>query len=300
MSSIKLTPVEEPSGGVQHVTPLLLPQLTQHYQKRTERLLELAADHPMGDYLEFTAAITAAQQQLLDEFPLPDSANARLELDGSAPLACSKLQRDEYWRQLLSRLIEQLRPVATPEALAVLDELQGSSVEQLETLADQLLAGDFASVGSARALFLWSALSLYWTQLAARLPLEASAELGEQRQFCPVCASSPSASVVLGGDQNGLRYLHCSLCESRWHMVRIKCSNCEQAEKLEYFSLETKDAPLKAESCGECMSYLKVLYLDRAGHQEVYADDLASLALDADVENAGFARSGFNPLLLPG
>lgn len=300
MSSIKLTPVQEPTGGVKHITPLLLPQLDKLYQRRAERLLQLAEDHPMGGYLTFTAAIAAAQQQLLDELPLPDSVNARLELDGSAPLARTELQRDGYWRQLLSQLIELLRPAATPEALAVLDELQGSSAEQLEELADQLLAGDFASVGSARALFLWSALSLYWTQLAARLPVEASAELGEKRQFCPVCASSPSASVVLGGELSGLRYLHCSLCESRWHMVRVKCSNCEQAEKLHYFSLETQDAPLKAESCTDCMSYLKVLYLDRAGHQEVFADDLASLALDADVESEGFARSGFNPLLLPG
>jgi len=300
MSSIKLTPVQEPTGGVKHVTPLLLPTLDKHYQVRAERLRKLAEGHAMGDYLTFTAAIAAAQQQVLDELPLPDSVNARLELDGSAPLAYATLPRDGYWQQLLSRLIEQLRPAATPEALVVLDELQGSSAEQLETLADQLLAGDFAAVGSARALFLWSALSLYWTQLAARLPLEASAELGEKRQFCPVCASAPSASVVLGGDLSGLRYLHCGLCESRWHMVRVKCSNCEQAERLEYFSLETRDAPIKAESCSDCMSYLKVLYMDRAGYQEVYADDLASLALDADVENAGFARSGFNPLLFPG
>lgn len=300
MSSIKLTPVQEPTGGVKHITPLLLPQLDKHYKVRAERLLQLAEDHAMGDYLRFTAAIAVAQQQALDELPLPDSVNARLELDGSAPLAYSALQRDEYWRQLLGRLIEQLRLAATPEALVVLDELQGSSAEQLEALADQLLAGDFASVGSARALFLWSALSLYWAQLAARLPMEASAELGEKRQFCPVCASSPSASVVLGGDLSGLRYLHCGLCESRWHMVRVKCSNCEQAGTLEYFSLESKDAPIKAESCSDCMSYLKVLYMDRAGYQEVYADDLASLALDAEVENAGFARSSFNPLLFPG
>lgn len=300
MSSIKLKPVQEPTGGVKHITPLLLPKLGQRYQLRAERLLKLADGHAMGGYLTFTAAIAAAQQKLLDEFPLPDSVNARLELDGGAPLAYSALQRDAYWRQLLGRLIEQLRANATPEASSVLDELQGSTVAQLEALADRLLAGDFASVGSARALFLWSALSLYWTQLAARLPLEASAELGEQRQFCPVCASSPSASVVLGGEQSGLRYLHCGLCESRWHMVRVKCSNCEEAGKLEYFSLETRDAPIKAESCSDCMSYLKVLYLDRAGYQEVYADDLASLALDAEVEHEGFARSGFNPLLFPG
>ena len=57
MSSIKLTPVQEPTGGVKHVTPLLLPTLDKHYQVRAERLRKLAEGHAMGDYLTFTAAI---------------------------------------------------------------------------------------------------------------------------------------------------------------------------------------------------------------------------------------------------
>lgn len=301
MSSIKLVPAQEPTGGVQHVAPLLLPRLAQHYQTRADRLNALADEHVMGDYLRFTAGLVVAQQQVIDERPLPDSANARLELiDDQAPLAWHRLQRDVYWQQVLGLLIDKLWPEATPEAQAVLDELRGSSVTQLEQWAGDLLAGQFAEVGSGRALFLWSALSVYWSQLAARLTLEAVAELGEQRQFCPVCASAPAASVVLGGDQAGLRYLHCGLCESRWHMVRIKCSNCEQSENLEYWSLETREAPLKAESCSDCNSYLKVIYLDKDHQQDVVADDLASLALDAEMEQQGFGRSGLNPLLFPG
>lgn len=301
MSSIKLVPVQEPTGGVKHIAPLLLPQLNQHYQARVDRLSALAEEHVMGDYLRFTAALVAAQQQVVDELPLPHSANARIELiDGQAPLAWDQLQRDVYWRQALGLLIDKLRAGANAETLAVLDELKGSSAEQLEQWAAYLLAGNFAEVGSGRALFLWSALSLYWTQLAARLPFEAVAVLGEQRQFCPVCASAPTASVVLGGDQAGLRYLHCGLCESRWHMVRIKCSNCEQSGQLEYWSLGTREAPLKAESCGDCNSYLKVIYLDKAKEQDVVADDLASLTLDAEMEQQGFGRSGPNPLLFPG
>ncbi|NNT94082.1 formate dehydrogenase accessory protein FdhE [Stutzerimonas nitrititolerans] len=301
MSSIKLTPVQEPTGGVKHITPLLLPKLDQHYRKRAERFEQLTDGHAMADYLRFAAGIAAAQQQLLESFPLPDNVNARLELsEGQAPLDHARLPRDPYWQQLLAGLIERLRPTASPQVQAVLDTLQDTSAEQLETQADALMAGRFDEVGSARALFLWSALSLYWAQLAARLPLQASAELGEQRQFCPVCASSPSASVVMVGEQSGLRYLHCGLCESRWHMVRIKCSNCEEAGKLDYWSLEDKDASIKAESCGDCESYLKVLHLGRAQGMDVFADDLASLALDAEVEREGFARSSLNPFMFPG
>lgn len=298
MSSIKLTPIEQPSGGVEHVDPLLLPMLERHYGRRAERLRQLADGHPMADYLLFAAAIAEAQQQVLDQHPLPTEANARLDsVSGEAPLNHSILTRDAYWREVLAQLIERLHASATCEARTVLDELKGAGAEQLERWADALLTGDFASVGSGRALFLWSTLSLYWTQLAASLTLRASAELGEQRQFCPVCASAPSASVILA---NGLRYLHCGLCESRWHMVRVKCSNCEETGKLHYYSLERQDAAIKAESCGDCNGYLKVFHLNRERELDVFADDLASLALDAEVEREGFGRSGLNPFLFPG
>ncbi|MBD9415746.1 formate dehydrogenase accessory protein FdhE [Pseudomonas sp. PDM16] len=297
MSSIKLTPVAQPSGGIEKIEPLLLPHLDGLYARRAARLLALAEGHAMADYLQFAACIAGAQLKLLEQMPLPDTATTRPTLSNEhAPLDSTTLPRDRYWQQLLHGLIDVLLTDATPPVRKVLEQLRAHSPEQLETLASALLAGNHAEVGSDRALFLWSALSLYWAQLAARLPLHASAGLGENRQLCPVCAQSPSASVIIGG----LRYLHCSLCESRWHMVRIKCSNCEETGKLDYWSLESKDATLKAESCGDCHSYLKVLYLDRDRDLEVVADDLASLALDAEVEREGFARSGLNPFLFPG
>lgn len=300
MSSIKLTPVEQPSGGIEHVTALL-PPLEQRYQRRAKRLRQLADGHAMSDYLLFAAGIAQAQQQVLDTLPLPASANAQVNVTpGDAPLHHAQLPRAPYWRAALASLITQLQPQASSAVRNVLDELQASTPERLEELAGHLLAGRFAEVGSGHALFLWSALSLYWTQLAASLQVRAEADFGEQRQFCPVCASAPAASVILGGDKGGLRYLHCGLCESRWHMVRIKCSNCEQDGKLNYWSLENKEASVKAESCTHCDSYLKQIYLDRDDKLEVFADDLATLALDAEVEREGFARSGLNPFLFPG
>lgn len=296
--SIKLTPIEQPSGGVEHVDPLLLPESGNHYPRRAERLRQLADGHPMADYLRYAALIAEAQRQVLDQHPLPAEANARLDAaTGEAPLHHATLPRDGYWREVLAQLIERLYAASTREARLVLDELKGADADQLERWADALLAGDFAAVGSGRALFLWSALSLYWTQLAASLTLRATAQLGEQRQYCPVCASAPSASVILG---NGLRYLHCGLCESRWHLVRVKCSNCEETGKLHYYSLEREDAAIKAESCGDCNGYLKVFHQSRERDLDVFADDLASLALDAEMEREGFGRSGPNPFLFPG
>ena len=48
------------------------------------------------------------------------------------------------------------------------------------------------------------------------------------------------------------------------------------------------------------MSYLKIFQQNNDPHLEPLADDLASLPLDALVEEQGFARSGLNPFLFPG
>ncbi|VEI46389.1 formate dehydrogenase accessory protein FdhE [Actinobacillus equuli] len=105
------------------------------------------------------------------------------------------------------------------------------------------------------------------------------------------------ASVVHFGDTQGLRYLHCALCESEWNMTRSQCSVCDQSGKLDYWSIDSVDAAVKAESCGDCESYLKVLYQEKDPHVEPVADDLGTLILDAEMEHKGLARSGLNPFL---
>ena len=60
--------------------------------------------------------------------------------------------------------------------------------------------------------------------------------------------------------QAGVRYLQCSLCECQWHVVRSKCSNCDSTHALDYWCLEDEKAPIKAESCNECQTYLKAFY----------------------------------------
>jgi FdhE protein len=83
-------------------------------------------------------------------------------------------------------------------------------------------------------------------------------------------------------------------------MVRVKCSNCEATQGISYYSLEGSNGAVKAESCAECNSYLKLLYLGKDGAMEAMADDLASLALDMLMDEAGKSRSGPNLFFHPG
>jgi FdhE protein len=123
----------------------------------------------------------------------------------------------------------------------------------------------------------------------------------EQGGLCPVCGSHPVAGIVrIGGAQQGLRYLSCSLCAMEWRMVRIKCSSCESTRGISYYSLEGSNGSIKAESCDECNAYLKLFYMEKDPHVEAIADDLASLALDVLMDETGKARGGSNLFFHPG
>jgi FdhE protein len=116
------------------------------------------------------------------------------------------------------------------------------------------------------------------------------------------------ASVVrIGGAQASLRYLVCALCQTEWHMVRVKCSSCEAEKGVHFLSLaedpeseQAGQAAVKAEACDECKTYLKLMNQDKDAFVDAYADDLATLALDLLVDEQGFARSGPNLLFHPG
>ncbi|EOL8946743.1 formate dehydrogenase accessory protein FdhE [Cronobacter dublinensis] len=285
------------------IPPLLFPRLKNLYNRRAARLRELAENNPLGDYLRFAALIAHAQEVVLYDHPLEMDLTARIKAaaeQGKPPLDIHVLPRDSHWQKLLQSLIAELKPEMSGPALAVIENLEKASAQELEAMASALFSADFSAVSSDKAPFIWAALSLYWAQMASLIPGKARAEYGEARQFCPVCGSIPVSSMVHIGSSQGLRYLHCNLCETEWHVVRIKCSNCEQTRALHYWSLESEQAAVKTESCGDCGTYLKILYQEKDPNVEAVADDLASLVLDARMEQEGFARSSINPFLFPG
>ncbi|MEG1771076.1 MAG: formate dehydrogenase accessory protein FdhE [Comamonas sp.] len=306
--------VAESERRADHIAALLLPAATLPYAPRAARLRALAPGHAMADYLQWSAALVDAQLATAQALPLPQGDSAALARalaqTSELPLFSGRWPRSAHWQALLDDLLARLIPDHAMQAAPVqnaLAALQSTTAAQREQWADALLAplrGDGLARGSqlpeaGSALFLWSALSLYWRQLASQLAATGIAEAGAQRHLCPVCGHAPTGSLVLGGAQAGLRYLHCSLCESQWHLVRTTCSNCAGTGALDYWCLEHEKAAIKAESCGDCHSYLKAFYHQTDHALELVADDLASLALDAEMESRGLERSGLNPLMLP-
>ncbi|TAI82771.1 formate dehydrogenase accessory protein FdhE [Pectobacterium versatile] len=303
--SIRIVPQEqleqnEKSMPEGNIPPLLFANLKSLYSSRAERLRQLAEEHPLGDYLTFAAGVVEAQQKVLHDHPLKLDLSDVLKQSGERPpLDIAVFPRDAHWHTLLRALIEELKPDASGQVLSTLENLEKASEQELKEQATALLQHEFRAESNDKAPFIWAALSLFWAQMASQLPGKARAVPGEHRQFCPVCGSIPVSGVVQLGTSSGLRYLHCNLCESEWHMVRVKCSNCEESSELNYWSLDSENSAIKAESCGHCGTYLKLLYQEKDHRVEAVADDLASLVLDVKMEEEGFSRSSINPFLFP-
>ncbi|AWX13630.1 formate dehydrogenase accessory protein FdhE [Mergibacter septicus] len=282
--------------------PLLFANPKILYRRRAERLRQLAQDNPLADYLNFVAKIVDIQQNLLEQQPIPldqrlQAQHLSSEQLAMQPLSVQNWQRDPIWLTLLRQLLTACQTLNENEIISTtIENLQKTSDKQLETLADQLLTENFTTVASDQAIFIWAALNLYWVQLAQQIPHNARAEDGS-RHRCPVCGSAPVASVVQLGTIQGLRYLHCALCETEWNVVRSKCTNCEESAHLDYWSIDNENAAIKAESCGDCGSYLKILYQEKDPHVDAVADDLATIFLDLEMEKQDFARSGINPFI---
>lgn len=267
------------------------------YQRRAKRLRELAKDHPLSDYLLFAADVVESQLTTLEKNPLPKQNIEHLT--GVEPLDAKTFKRDSIWRDYLSEILHEIKPKANEQIAATIESLEKASSAELEEMATHLLSQEFNLVSSDKAVFIWAALSLYWLQLAQQIPHASRLENTENIHHCPVCGSLPVSSMIHISTSQGLRYLHCVLCESEWNLVRAQCTNCNGHDKLEMWSLNEELALIRAETCGSCESYLKMMFQEKDPNVEAVADDLASIFLDVELEEKGFARSGLNPFIFP-
>jgi FdhE protein len=285
--------------------PAFRPVPADVFAERGARLRVLASAHKLGPYLNFASALSLAQNAVLHSFPdlpLPeDHTLAHCREHGVPVLSAYGHRRDPAWRRALSELISRLGQESLPaESADVLTRVGYADEAQLEAAAANLLAGIYAELDPGEAPFIAAALQVYWVKLTLQLGPRAASHPA-QVGLCPVCGSHPVASVVrIGGAQQGLRYLVCSLCASEWHVVRIKCSACGSTKGISYLGIAGVNEAIKAECCDECKTYLKIFYLEKDTSMVPVADDLASLTLDMLVDQEGYNRIGPNLLFLPG
>ncbi|HOW50147.1 MAG TPA: formate dehydrogenase accessory protein FdhE [Rubrivivax sp.] len=295
---------------------LLLPEPGRVFAQRALRLRQLAAGHAMRDYLMLLALVCEAQHARVQQGPAP-ALPAQAQRDAAARAGEPLLNavawpRDPQWRIELRALAADVlaRMPADSPARAAVQGVAGLADAALEQQAERLLAGITLGLDMGAAPLIAAGLQLYFTRLAAAcgaLPADAAPE---RATHCPCCGSLPVASLTrLGGQQEGQRYQHCTLCSTQWHADRVRCTHCGATDGLQYLSLQAAAASaddarkrpvVEAETCDHCGHYLKIMHAAGDLHVEPVADDLATLTLDLLVADAGFSRHGANLLLLFG
>jgi FdhE protein len=328
-----LDPAQIEAFGTQRTIPRVrLPDPSNVFSIRAQRLRKLSEGSAVGDYLRLMAVLADAQQAALDRLMADQGAagtpveNAQrgasvsgaartdtqttfeehirqAKAHGMPLLQAAGERRDPIWHTILHQLCDTIAAAAgfPGGVAAACARLREVPAQALEEQADLLLVSSSENVDAQAAPFIMAALQVHWVRLVCSLGFDSVAEhVGrvDVPGVCPVCGTLPVASIVRAEKAyQGYRYLHCALCATEWHMVRIKCSHCLSTAGIHYHSIEGGSSAVRAESCDVCRTYRKICYEEHDTAVEPVADDLASLALDLLMTEEGFHRGSGNPLL---
>jgi FdhE protein len=296
-----LDPARIEAFAQRSIPRIRLPDRTSVFSKRAQRLRALGQKglgHSIGEYLGLMAALAEAQHTALATLEAAAPCCAAAATD-RLPAEAAAVRRDARWQAILAALCERIAggsefPASVREICA---KLRSSPVGELDNQAEALLGTDARARDPATAPFVMAALQVCWASRAAGLTAEAIADPGIPG-VCPVCGTLPVASIVrVDQASQGYRYLHCPLCATEWHMVRVTCTQCQATNGITYHSIEGGLEAIRAESCDNCRCYRKIFYQEKDMGVEAVADDLASLALDLLMSEAGYHRASGNPLL---
>lgn len=314
MSQRILEPGQIETLAQRSIPRIRLPARERLFAERAARLRTLAQTSRIADYLRLCAAIAEAQHTALADYPasVPDAQRlAAAQVHGMPPMPATEWVRAPQWRSALAAICEAVagRSGFPPDVARLVRRIAAAPAAEIEAQAEVLLGVRDGAVDAAAAPFLMAALQVHGVAASSRLgagdvkPLDVPG-------VCPLCGSLPVASVVCAQPSyQGYRYLHCALCACEWHQVRVQCSQCGASGKdIAYRSLSAPesadesaaDAAVRAETCDACHGYRKILYQEKDPAVEPVADDLATLALDLLLADAGYARASVNPLLWQG
>jgi len=135
---------------------------------------------------------------------------------------------------------------------------------ELEAPADLLIAARSEGVDAQAAPFVMAALQVYWAAMASTLQVKDVAQL-DVPTVCPVCGSLLFPSVVRGRTNARRRDIGtCTADYARPNGIWCdNCSHCLTNEGITYHSIEGSSDAVRAETCGKCHTYRKILYRKR-------------------------------------
>ncbi len=279
-----------------------LPDPLRIFVERVQRLRALAVGHDLGPYLRFLADLSEVQYRIQDDLPEPEMPGAdvvaRAIEHKMPPLDRGHFTVDAALDVTLDRLLSLSATLDMPaSARAALDRVTAADSGARHVMLHAVLADAIPVETMAEHVFVTAALQVHFARLASRLDEKALVTVGDGA--CPACGSPPTASLIVGWPEaEGVRYCSCSLCATLWNYLRVKCAVCGSNKDVAYQEIDGESGNIKAETCGACHGYVKVMHQRNEPSIDPVADDIGSLALDILVRDLGFSRGAVNPYLL--
>lgn len=279
-----------------------LPDPATLFDRRAARFAALAPGHQLETYLTFLAELTRAQATLAAAIAPPEQPSPgelRLRAGQAMPLLPrEELAADPAVSDAFDRLARLLADIAMPDlAREALTRAAAAEPEARQAMFAAVLADAVPVEAVAEHIFAAAVLQVVAAWRSALLDPLLPQPVADG--VCPCCGGPPVSSVVAGNANiEGVRYVQCSLCAAQWNHVRVKCVSCGSTKGITYQAIEGIADTIKAETCDECRTYVKILNQRKDMELEPVADDVASLGLDLLVTEAGWHRAGVNPFLL--
>jgi FdhE protein len=291
-----------PIGDVAAPPFVRLPAPDALFAHRGERFRALAHDHHLKPYLLFLADLCTVQHSIQDalpaaELPVADALDRAREF-GMPPLDRNRFTADTACDATVARFLAAVGARAMPAAAeAALLKVQAAEPATLDVMMRSVLADSIPVEAMAEHVFVAAALQVHFARLASQLDAARLVPVGDGA--CPACGGPPASSLVVGWPgAHGARFCACALCGTLWNYVRIKCTVCGSTKGISYQEIEGGPGTVKAETCSECRSYVKILYQHKDPSLDPIADDVASLGLDLLVRESGLRRGGVDHFLL--
>lgn len=293
---------ESPIGAVVAPPFVRLPDPAELFRVRAARFRALAAASGLAPYLAFLGGLSELQHScqagLAGVDPPSAEERARAHEHAMPPLDRERFTADAAFDETLVRLIaggaEQAMPDAARAALARVAAMDGAG---RAALARAVVTDAVPADALAEHLFPAAAIQVHFSRLAASLDPVRLVRVGEGA--CPCCGGPPVASLIVGwpGAQ-GARFCACAYCQTLWNETRAKCVVCGSLDAITYREVEGGAGLVKAESCGKCSCYVKVMHQHKERALDPVADDVASLGLDLLMRETGARRGAVNPFLM--
>lgn len=291
-----------PIGEIAEPPFVRLPDPSQIFAERAQRFTSLAANHPLAPYLLFLSALCQAQHRVQADTPQPElppaDAIARAREFEMPPLDRNRFTASAEFDAGFDGILQLAQAIEKPSAAAeALKRVASADASRRDAMIRNVLSDSIPAEELADHVYAAAAMQLHFTRLAAQLDGKRLVPVGDGA--CPACAAPPVSSLVVGWERaHGTRFCACSLCNTLWNYVRIKCTVCASTGGISYQEVDGGPGTVKAEVCESCKSYVKILQQHQDPALEAVADDVASLGLDLLVREAGYRRAGVNPFLL--